>query len=96
MKTLARALSEPFRYVRVDLYHYQNRPVFGELTFWPLAGCYETKDEPTFGAMLPIDTSFKRPMIHDVIGGQTHERGPIRALADVAKRKLRHMTGTAF
>ena len=96
MKTLARALSEPFRYVRVDLYHYQKRPVFGELTFWPLAGCYKTKDEPTFGSMLPIDTSFKRPMIHDVIGGQTQERGAIRALADAAKRKLRHMTGTAF
>ena len=72
----------------------QDRPVFGELTFWPLAGCYKTKDEPTFGSMLPIDTSFKRPMIHDVVEGQ--EGGPIRTLADVAKRKLRHMTGTAF
>ena len=94
MKEIARTLSGPFRYVRVDLYEYEARPIFGEPTFWPLAGCCRTKDEPTFGQLLDFDTTFKRPMIHDVVEGQ--EGGPIRALADVAKRKLRHMTGIAF
>ena len=68
MKLLARALSEPFRYVRVDLYEYRDRPIFGELTFWPLAGCYKSKDEPSFGLMLNFDTSFKRPIIHNLRG----------------------------
>ena len=68
MKTLARTLSKPFRYVRVDLYQHADRPIFGELTFWPLGGCYETRDEATFGAMLNFDTSFRRPTIHSPIG----------------------------
>ena len=85
MKALARTLGEPFRYVRVDLYHYQDRPVFGELTFWPLAGCYKTEDEPVFGEMLEVDTSFKRPMIHDATAGQEH--GAVTKAIGWAKRK---------
>lgn len=61
MRDVAIALSRPFRYVRVDLYSSEGRVYFGELTFWPKAGCYRTKDEPRFGAMLNIDMSFKRP-----------------------------------
>lgn len=56
---LARKLAEPWRYVRVDLYWSQRRAWFGELTFWPLAGCYTTADEPTFGQMLELDLSEK-------------------------------------
>lgn len=70
MKTLSRSLSKPFRYIRVDLYQYGDRPVFGELTFWPLGGCYRTKDELVFGTMLNFDTSFRRPIIHNLIGDQ--------------------------
>lgn len=87
MKAIARNLSKPFRYVRVDLYEYDNRAVFGELTFWPKAGCYKSKDETAFGQMLDFDTNFKRPMIHDIVEGQS--RGAIRALADRAKRRLK-------
>ena len=86
MKTMARALSEPFRYVRVDLYDYESRPIFGELTFWPKAGCYKSKDEHAFGQLLDFDTTFKRPMIHDIVEGQ--EGGPIRALADMVRRNM--------
>ena len=68
MRLLARTLSEPFRYVRVDLYEYRDRPIFGELTFWPLAGCYKSKDEACFGIMLNFDTSCKRPIIHNLRG----------------------------
>ena len=89
MKEMARALSQPFRYVRVDLYEYENRPIFGELTFWPLGGCCKTKDEFTFGQMLDFDLTFKRPMIHDVV--DEHERGAMSALAEMARRKLPRM-----
>ena len=94
MKTMARALSEPFRYVRVDLYDYETRPIFGELTFWPKAGCYKSKDEHAFGQLLDFDATFKRPMIHDIVEGQ--EGGPIRALVDMVKRHLPRLAGTAF
>ncbi len=93
MKDISRTLSRPFRYVRVDLYEYQARPVFGELTFWPLGGCCRTKDEPSFGRLLDFDTTFKRPMIHDVVEGP--EGGPLKTLADVVKRGLPRFTGTA-
>jgi hypothetical protein len=60
MCEVAKELSRPWRYVRVDLYSSLGRVYFGEMTFWPKAGCYKTKDEPAFGAMLDIDMSFKR------------------------------------
>lgn len=61
---LARKLAKPWRYVRVDLYWSQGKAWFGELTFWPLAGCYMTDDEPKFGAMLELDLSEKlKPIV---------------------------------
>ena len=87
MKAMARTLSEPFRYVRVDLYDYQERPVFGELTFWPLAGCYKTSDEPVFGRMLDIDTQVRRPMIHDVVTERTRWRHLRRRLKQLLRRR---------
>lgn len=56
---LAEALAEGWRYVRVDLYWSRGKAWFGELTFWPLAGCYTTPDEPVFGEMLGLDLSLK-------------------------------------
>jgi hypothetical protein len=60
---LARTLAKPWRYVRVDLYWSHGKAWFGELTFWPLAGCYLTDDEPEFGRMLELDLSEKREPI---------------------------------
>jgi hypothetical protein len=36
--------------------------------------------------LVDFDLTFKRPMIHDVVDGR--EGGAMRALADVARRKL--------
>lgn len=63
MVEIAETLSQPFRYVRVDLYSHGGKVYFSELTFWPLAGICATKDEPTFGDMLDVDLSFKRPAL---------------------------------
>lgn len=60
---LALKLAAGWRYVRVDLYWCEARPWFGELTFWPKAGCYRTRDEPTFGKMLGLDLSERREPI---------------------------------
>src|SRR5690606_39118454 len=61
MKQIAETLSKEFRYVRVDLYSSRGRVYFSEMTFWPKAGCYTTKDNLKFGQMLDFDMSFKRP-----------------------------------
>lgn len=62
---VAQLLAQPWRYVRVDLYWSRSRPWFGELTFWPRAGCYRSPDEPTFGAMLGLDLSHRyAPIVH--------------------------------
>lgn len=46
MLEIARGLSRPFPFVRVDLYEIDGNPVFGELTFTPAAGfiTYYTSD----------------------------------------------------
>lgn len=62
LTTLAESLAQGWRYVRVDLY-WTGRPWFGELTFWPRAGCYRSVDEPVFGEMLDIDQTERRQPI---------------------------------
>lgn len=63
LAALARQLSAKWRYVRVDLYWEMGRALFGELTFWPRAGFYRSRDEPKFGAMLDIDLAVRKPPI---------------------------------
>ena len=60
---LARKLAAPWKYVRVDLYWSQGQAWFGELTFWPLAGCYRTKDEPVFGDLLVMGLDKREPIV---------------------------------
>lgn len=62
LSELAEKLAGGWRYVRVDLY-WTGRPWFGELTFWPRAGCYRSPDEPNFGEMLDIDLTEKMEAI---------------------------------
>ena len=41
MKQIAERLSNPFKYVRVDMYLSNDTILVGELTFFPLMGCYK-------------------------------------------------------
>lgn len=43
MKEMAAALSKPFKFVRVDFYEINGKPIFGEMTFTP--GMQETSNE---------------------------------------------------
>jgi hypothetical protein len=63
LTALAETLAEGWRYVRVDLYWSGGKALFGELTFWPRAGCYGSDDEPIFGELLAIDLTEKREPI---------------------------------
>lgn len=51
MKEMAAALSKPFKFVRVDFYEINGKPVFGEMTFTP--GMQETSNE--FAELLGAD-----------------------------------------
>jgi len=51
MLEVARALSAPFPYVRVDLYEQNDRPIFGEMTFYSASG-YSYFEPPEWDAKL--------------------------------------------
>ena len=87
MCEVARLLSRGFKYVRVDLYQYRDKPSFGEMTFWPRAGKYATSDEGAFGELLDIDTTSRRPMIHDFFADA--ERRQSGALGGRLRRRMR-------
>lgn len=57
MYEYAEILSKPFEFVRVDFYNYNNKPIFGEMTFTP-AGClskqYTDEASSKLGEMINI------------------------------------------
>jgi len=57
MLEVARALSAPFPYVRVDLYEQNDRPIFGEMTFYPASGYSDFKPpewDAKFGELIVL------------------------------------------
>jgi hypothetical protein len=63
MKQVAEKLSRRWKYVRVDLYYGEEQVWFGELTFWPKAGCYKSPDQVKFGALLDFDLTTTKPQV---------------------------------
>jgi len=57
---VAEKLAEGLKYVRVDLYNINNKIFFGEMTFWPLSGCYVSSDIQKFGSMMQFETDSTR------------------------------------
>lgn len=62
LTALAERLAQGWKYIRVDLYWSADRAWFGELTFWPLSGCYRTKDEQYFGELLDFSLTKREPL----------------------------------
>lgn len=58
MVTIAEELSRGFKYVRVDVYNGPDRPLVGEMTFYPLAGVYSGSGQKKLGKLLQFDKSF--------------------------------------
>ena len=56
MKEIARVLCQGFKYVRVDLYEIDGKPIFGELSFMPGMGIYRKPETERFmGDLLQFD-----------------------------------------
>ena len=63
MKDVAEQLGSGFKCVRVDLFHHQGCIYAGELTFWPMYGCYKGEGQKVLGQLLDFDrTTFKPPI----------------------------------
>lgn len=58
MILIAKELSNPFPFVRIDFYEYNNQPIFGEMTFTP-AGAFDPAEieinGKTMGEILELD-----------------------------------------
>lgn len=52
MKKIASELSNGWKYIRVDLYSVKSKIYVGELTFYPLAGCIDSKYQEKIGKLL--------------------------------------------
>jgi hypothetical protein len=63
MKIVAERLGNGFKCVRVDLFQCKERIYAGEMTFWPMFGCYKGEGQKTLGQLLDFDrTTFKPPI----------------------------------
>lgn len=61
MRRIAETLSNPFKYVSVDLYLAKEEIRFGELTFYPRNGNKRGKDIKVLGQLLRLDRETTRP-----------------------------------
>jgi hypothetical protein len=60
MIELAEALSESFKFVRVDLYFNDDQIYVGEMTFWPQSGTYRGAGQKYYGDLINFDMTPKR------------------------------------
>lgn len=62
MKVIAEALASGFRYVRIDMYQWESRIYVGELTFFPMMGCYKGDGQKALGHLLDFDRGNAKPL----------------------------------
>lgn len=63
MVAICEKLSQRFKYVRVDLYNINNTVIVGELTFYPLRGCYKGIGQQILGGYMNFNLkTFKDPI----------------------------------
>lgn len=66
----ARKLAKIFKYVRVDLFESDGRVFVGELTFYPLMGCYKTDGQRRLGQLLDFDRASYKPYLIEILEEQ--------------------------
>jgi hypothetical protein len=60
----AETLAKGFKYARVDLFNLASRRIIcGEITFYPLMGCYTTKGQRILGQLLDFDRTTFKPFL---------------------------------
>lgn len=66
----ARELAKNFKYLRVDLFESDGRVFVGELTFYPLMGCYKTDGQRRLGQLLDFDRASYKPYLIEALEEQ--------------------------
>lgn len=61
---LSHVSAQGFKCVRIDLYLHRGRVFVGEMTFWPMAGCYHADGQRVLGDALDFDRSNVKPPIY--------------------------------
>ncbi|MDD2807943.1 MAG: ATP-grasp fold amidoligase family protein [Patescibacteria group bacterium] len=64
MIKLAEKISGQFKYIRVDMFIIDDKIFVGELTFYPLMGCYNGNGQKILGKLIPLDISSKKEPIY--------------------------------
>lgn len=63
MIDVAEKISKGFKYVRVDLYNTNETIFAGEMTFWPMGGCYKGEGQRQLGKLMNFSrNSFRAPL----------------------------------
>lgn len=63
MMSVAESLATPFKYVRVDMYSTNQNVYVGEMTFFPMAGCYKGEGQKKIGQLLDFDRTTYKPLL---------------------------------
>ena len=63
MIKVAESLGRGFKCVRVDLFCTTNQIYAGEMTFWPMAGCYRGQGQQKLGRLLNFDRGTYKPFL---------------------------------
>lgn len=63
MIDIVESLAYGFRYVRVDVYCLGGRVYVGEMTFFPLMGCYKGEGQKELGKLLDFERSTHKPFL---------------------------------
>ncbi|MCM1983007.1 CapA family protein [Lyngbya confervoides] len=63
MISVAERLGTGFKCVRVDLFCSGDRIYAGEMTFWPMAGCYKGEGQKKLGKFLDFDRTTFKPLL---------------------------------
>lgn len=64
MVQIAEAIGAGFKCVRVDLFLVEDRVYAGEMTFWPMFGCYKGDGQRKLGPLLDFDRRTVKPPIY--------------------------------
>jgi len=70
MMYVAETLSKGFKCVRVDLYCSNDQIYVGEMTFWPMAGCYKGEGQKKLGKYLDFDRTTFKPFLLSQLSNQ--------------------------
>lgn len=61
MKSIVEKIADGFKYIRVDCYLVGEKIYIGELTFFPLMGCYKGQGQKILGEYLDFDRGNQKP-----------------------------------